>query len=139
MNEMIEMTVDSLHTRMTDYQNVVILKGDDTNLILAIWLGIAQTEALRIAIQDEEPFNPIVYDLMCTIIDKYGGKVLAVMIHDIRKDMLYAKVRLASDNEQFVIDSGPGDAVNLAVRTGAPILVSEDVLNQVGIDLPPNN
>ena len=45
----------------------------------------------------------------------------------------YASIVIKSNGSEMDIDSRPSDAIALAVRTGVPILVSEEVLEAAGI------
>jgi bifunctional DNase/RNase len=56
-----------------------------------------------------------------------------VVINDLIEGTFYARLNLVFQEEEVEIDSRPSDAIALAVRFGAPIYVSEEVIKQASI------
>ena len=48
----------------------------------------------------------------------------------LRENTFYASIHLYLNGETLTIDSRPSDAIALALRTDAPIYVTEDVINK---------
>ena len=61
--------------------------------------------------------------------------VRQVVIHTVRRSVYYAKVVVEKNHKIQDVDSRPSDAIALALRTGSPIFVSRELLNEVGIEL----
>ena len=59
-----------------------------------------------------------------------------VRIELLRDDIFYATARIRSDNTLHEIDARPSDAIALAVATGSPVFVSEEILDMAGVALP---
>ena len=55
-----------------------------------------------------------------------------MVITELREHTFYAELHLKTGNGDRVISSRPSDAVALALRTGSPIFVSEEVLAEAG-------
>lgn len=57
-----------------------------------------------------------------------------MLLEDLQETIFFSRVLMCGngDNEIKAIDARPSDAVNLAVRFGAPIMVSSSVVSQVG-------
>ena len=63
-----------------------------------------------------------------------GGATLeAVNITEMRDGIYIAELVFGDDR---VVSARPSDAVALAVRTGAPIFGADDLLDEVGIEIP---
>ncbi len=62
--------------------------------------------------------------------DKTDVKVTRIEICDLRDNTYYALIHLTNRGETLSIDSRPSDAIALALRTKAPIFVSEEVLKK---------
>ena len=60
-----------------------------------------------------------------------GAVLEEVRIESLKDDIFYATARIRRDNTPHEIDARPSDAIALAVATGTPIFVSEEVLNDV--------
>jgi bifunctional DNase/RNase len=63
-------------------------------------------------------------------IEKLGGKMLRVIIIDIKEGTFYANIEVEKGKEKFNVDARPSDAIALAVRAHIPIFVSEVVMMQ---------
>ncbi len=74
------------------------------------------------------------HDLLRECITALGGTLQDVVITRIEDHTYYAVLRIAQGDEVLEVDCRPSDAVALALYTdpSIPILVDEDVLEQVG-------
>lgn len=91
---------------------------------------IGQFEAQSIALEMEgiKPPRPLTHDLLKNIIDNLGGTISEIIINELRENTFYAKIKLEISSMTNEVDSRPSDAIALAVRTGSPLFVSEDVM-----------
>ncbi len=91
---------------------------------------IGQFEAQSIALEMEgiKPPRPLTHDLMKNVIENLGGTISEIIINELRENTFYAKIVLEISSMTNEIDSRPSDAIALAVRTGAPLYVAEDVM-----------
>ena len=62
-----------------------------------------------------------------------GAELEAVHITEMRDGIYIAELVLGDER---VVSARPSDAVALAVRTGSPIFGAEDLLDEVGIEIP---
>jgi len=62
--------------------------------------------------------------------DKTDIKVNKIEISDLRDNTYFALIHLTSGGKALSIDSRPSDAIALALRTQAPIFVSDEVLKK---------
>jgi bifunctional DNase/RNase len=69
-------------------------------------------------------------DLMAELVRVTGARVERVVVTSIREKVFYAVVALAVDGHLDELDARPSDALNLAVRVGAPIFVAAEVMDQ---------
>jgi bifunctional DNase/RNase len=56
-----------------------------------------------------------------------GAAVVKVAVTELKDNTFFAKIYLQRDNEVFAIDARPSDSIALAIRTKAPIFVSQTV------------
>lgn len=89
--------------------------------------------------------RPFTHQLAAHLVDVLGGEILGVDIVDIRNNTFYAELRLRAPSGQdegpppeFRVDARPSDALALALRAGAPIRVSELVMDAVRTDSAPD-
>jgi bifunctional DNase/RNase len=134
---MIPVVVESVRMNLTNGQRVVILKDDKLERYLLIWVGLPESTAIALELQNEKAPRPLTADLLKSVIDELGARVAEVSVTDLTDEVFYARVGLVNaQNERLDIDARPSDAIALAVRTDAPIFVEESILDQAAITLP---
>jgi len=110
---------------------LVLLKDSEEMNFLPIWIGIFEAAAIAMELQNLKPPRPMTHDLLKSTLEKFGSKVMRVIINDVKEGTFYANIELeGKDKKKIVIDSRPSDAIALAVRVQAPIFVSENVMMQ---------
>ena len=107
---------------------VVLLVGEDKEKVLPIWIGHAEGIAIELHIKGEKFERPLTHDLLRTTLESLGASVSRVVVTDLRENTFFAKIYLERESEVYVIDARPSDAIALALKTGAPIFVSREVL-----------
>jgi bifunctional DNase/RNase len=134
---LIPVVVESVRMNLTNGQRVVILKDDKLERYLLIWVGLNESTAIALELQNEKAPRPLTADLLKTVIDELGGKVTDVTVTDLDANVFYARVgMLNAQNEHVDIDARPSDAIALAIRSDVPIYVEESVLDRAAITLP---
>ena len=127
---MIEMKVRGIAVDPTLKTPAVILTDDDEKRYLPIWIGVAEATAIFIQLNDQALPRPMTHDLLKNVIEVLGVKLQKVVINDIYQSTLFARLFLDTGGPKGVleVDSRPSDAIALALRAGAPILVAEKVV-----------
>ena len=125
--------VEGVRVEMPSNQPVVLLREDDGERVLPIWIGAVEASAIAFAQQGVQPPRPLTHDLLCNVIEALGDSVSAVHITDLRDGVFYAVLVFESGVE---VSARPSDSIALALRTDAPILVAESVLDEAGIESP---
>ncbi len=134
---MIEMTVDHVRVNIPGNQRVVVLKAKEINRYLPIWIGQSEGDAIALSLQGQQPTRPMTHDLTDAIIRGLDATVDRVVVNEMRDDTFISHVRVKSNGTTFETDSRPSDAIALAVRSGAQVLVAPEVLEEAGIDFDP--
>lgn len=123
-----KMKVDKLGIDLLSHDPVVILKDVEGKRYLPILIGPFEATAIALALEGTPIPRPLSHDLMKSIIEALKAKVLRVVIHDIHENTFYAKIVLESGGKNLEIDARPSDSIALALRTNAPIFVSERII-----------
>jgi uncharacterized protein len=125
---LIEMTIKGLMVDPITNMPIVILKDKDGERVLPIWVGIFEANAIALQIENIVTPRPMTHDLLRNIITDLEGRVDRVVVSDLKENTFYAIVHLTVRGERIAIDARPSDAIALALRTRAPILVEETVI-----------
>ncbi len=108
---------------------IVILQSVEKNTLLPIWVGIFEANAIALQIERIDTPRPLTHDLIKNILLQLDANVDKIVVTDLQENTFYAVIHLRMNGDHITIDSRPSDAIALALRTDAPIYVTEEVIN----------
>jgi bifunctional DNase/RNase len=132
---MIELKVDSIRVNLTTNNKIIFLKEVEGNRQMPFWLGDWEARSIAAWLQEIRSPRPEPYDLAAEAIRALGGNVTLVTIRSLEADVFYSTIVLGHGETATELDARPSDAVAMALRFGAPILVPEDLLERAGVVL----
>jgi len=106
----------------------ILLTDKDQRYVLPIVIGPTEAYSIALPLQGTSYPRPLTHDLMLTLCGQLGLSLKEVVITDVRENTFYAEVCFLKDGEEIVLDSRPSDAIALAVRVGAPIYMTNRLL-----------
>lgn len=124
------MTISSVNMDQVTNSPIIILKEIEGDQTLPIWIGLLEATAIASEIEGVKFSRPMTHDLLRDIMDKTDIKINKIEICDLRDNTYYALIHLTNRGKSLSIDSRPSDAIALAIRTQAPIFVSDEVLKK---------
>jgi bifunctional DNase/RNase len=107
----------SYHPESRSY--AVILKEITGEKCLPVIVGSFEAQSIALAIEVVDTPRPLTHDLICDVITGINGKLKAVKVSHLKDG---------------VIDARPSDAIAVALRMNAPILVAPNVLDLAGVN-----
>ena len=121
---------------------IVVLKNkQNPKEVLPIWIGHPEASGIMMVLNNVEFERPLTYELINSLLETVGAVVEKVEISDIKDGTYYATIYVKTPaGEIKEVDARPSDAINIALRTGAPIYVAEHVMNQSKVvveEIPP--
>jgi bifunctional DNase/RNase len=134
---LIPMEVIGVRVEMPSNQPIVLLKEIDGSRFLPIWVGAVEATAIAFAQQGVEPPRPLTHDLMNNLVELLDATLTAVHLTEIKDGIFYATMLLRdSSGGQLAISARPSDAIALAVRSHSNILATQELLDEIGIEIP---
>ena len=131
------MEVIGVRVEMPSNQPIVLLKEIDGSRFLPIWVGAVEATAIAFAQQGVEPPRPLTHDLMNNLVELLDATLTAVHLTEIKDGIFYATMLLRdSSGGQLTISARPSDAIALAVRSHSNILAAQELLDEIGIEIP---
>ncbi len=127
----IEMKIFGLALDEKSQVPLLILKDKEEKQVLPIWIGAMEAMSISITLNKVDISRPLTHDLMLHTIDTLGATIERIVVVDLREGTYYAEIYMQQDDQTFLIDSRPSDAIALAVRTKAPIYAEQELLDQV--------
>jgi bifunctional DNase/RNase len=104
-------------------KHILMLAGDGREL--KIWVGEPEATAIAVLLEDVELPRPMTHHLTVSLLSATGAAIREVRVSRLAEHVFYADIVLADGT---TVDARPSDAIALALVTGAPLLVDEDVL-----------
>ncbi|HEU5322484.1 MAG TPA: bifunctional nuclease family protein [Methylomirabilota bacterium] len=111
---------------------VVLLHGKRDGRRLAMTIGPAEATGIALPLRGVTPPRPLTHDLFLTLFGRLQVSVTRVVITDLRDGIYYATLHLTVAGADLALDSRPSDAIALAVRAKAPVLVEDQVFDKGG-------
>lgn len=116
-------------------QAVVYLRILSSARMLLVHIGENESNALLKEINKQRQMRPLTHDVMRNILKEINFRVIKIRITDIVANTYYARIHLARLNgagqvepdSEVDVDARPSDAINLAVRFGAPMYVNKRI------------
>lgn len=130
MTEHVKMSIKGLMLDPISNSPIVVLRDDDDKVFLPIWVGIFEANAIALKLESVETPRPMTHDLLRNIIDTLQARVTQIIINDLRESTFFATIYMSAGERRYTIDARPSDAIALALRTEAPILVAQTVIDQ---------
>ena len=128
-----EMEVVGVRVEMPTNQPIVLLKETGGERYLPIWIGPMEATAIAFAQQGMVPARPLTHDLMRDILQALNVELKQVNITALRDGIFYADLVFSNGAE---VSARPSDSIALALRTGATIFASDEILDEAGVAIP---
>jgi uncharacterized protein len=125
--------VVGVRVEMPSNQPIVLLHDGDSDRYLPIWIGAVEATAIAFAQQGVVPERPLTHDLLKDVIESLGSRLVEVHITDLRDGVFFAELHFDGGSH---VSARPSDAIALALRADARVLVSDAVLEEAAVELP---
>jgi uncharacterized protein len=125
-----EMVIYGVSFDMVGKQPIVLLKTQEGNKFLPIWIGHPEAAAILMKLQGANTPRPMTHDLLTEVLEQLDARIIRIAVTELRENTFYALITVAVDGSEIEIDSRPSDAIALAVRSGAPIFAAEAVIEE---------
>lgn len=124
-----QVTISQVRVGLSDHGPVVLLSADGKSI--PIFVDHTVAASIQAALTGETLPRPLSHDLMHTILEALGGRVVRTVI-TLKAGTYYGSLTVAFQGQEKVFDSRSSDSIALAIHFHAPILVGRDMLDKVG-------
>lgn len=116
---------------------LVLLREEDVpHRVVPIFIGSSEATAIALEINGQTPPRPLSHDLMASLVRALDGELEAVEVTELSGGTFIASLVVRSPAGNRRVDARPSDGIALALRLGAPLFVSEAVLDEAGASDP---
>jgi bifunctional DNase/RNase len=123
----IEVRIRGLMMDPSTRMPIVVLNDLAGEVVLPIWVGLFEANAIALEIEKATMPRPMTHDLLRSAISGLNGRVTRVVVGALREDTFHATVWMDQGGEVIALDARPSDAIALALRSDCPIFVSKEV------------
>ena len=128
-----QMEVIGVRVEMPSNSPIVLLKEAQGDRYLPIWIGAVEATAIAFAQQGMTSLRPLTHDLFRDVLEVLNVQLRTVNITSLRDGIFYADLIFSNGAE---VSARPSDSIALALRTGAQIFASEEILDEAGVAIP---
>ncbi len=133
---MVEVRLRAVRVDLQSNTPVLLLQeSEGLGRTLPIFIGAPEATAIAFALQGMDTPRPMTHDLIRDLLDALGADVVRVVITELKTATYFAEIVLRHGEREIPVSSRPSDAVAVAVRTGAPLFVADDLMESEGIML----
>jgi hypothetical protein len=118
----------------TDSPVVDLVEDGADGRSLSIWVSEFEAESIERAIDHQLGPRPNPHDLVKSVLDKVEGRVRRTLVTELRDGTYFAVIELELHGGTISIDARPSDAIAVALRAGAPMLVRDSLFAERGFD-----
>jgi uncharacterized protein len=124
----VEMQIRGLMMDPVTNMPIIVLKDIGSDVVLPIWVGIFEANAIALELEKTTTPRPMTHDLLRNLARGLNAQVRKVVVSEMRDDTYFAVIWMEQSGETVTLDARPSDAIALALRWDCPIYVSRAVL-----------
>lgn len=100
---------------------------------IPIVIGVAEAQSIAIRMENVNPSRPMSHDLFVNLSKAFGIVLEEVFIYKFEDGVFYSELTFSNDEREVTIDSRTSDAIAIALRTGARIFTTPEIVKTTGI------
>jgi uncharacterized protein len=131
-DDMVEVELSSVGIDPITRTPLVLLRDLEAGDMVAIVIGVAEAQSILFALHGAELPRPMTHDLMLNVIETLGGTLERVFIDSLIANTYHGalELRVEGRDATLLVDTRPSDGMALAVRSGARLFVSPQILEE---------
>lgn len=120
-------------SRMREAYALMLCEKEGTRRV-PIVVGMAEAQSIAVRLEGIIPPRPLTHDLMSSVFHAFGIELSKVTITTFDNGVFSSVLTVTNGDVETELDSRTSDAIALALRTGAPIYATEDVMSSASYD-----
>ena len=96
---------------------------------IPIVVGAAEAQSIAVNLEQVMPSRPLTHDLFVSMFHAFGVELRRVTIYSFKNGVFAAMMHVSNGVTEVDIDSRTSDAIAIALRTGAPIYTTPEVMS----------
>ena len=96
-----EMSVYGVSFDIVGKQPIVLLKTQDENKYLPIWIGHPEAAAILMKLQESTPARPLTHDLLTSMLEQLETEVVKITVTELRENTFFAQITLRQNGQEI--------------------------------------
>jgi uncharacterized protein len=96
-NGFTRMSIYGINLDLFSSSPIVILKVEDENRYLPIWIGQPEARSILMKLQNQEFSRPLTHDLAINLVTELGGSMEKVTVTELRDSTFFAEIFAADE------------------------------------------
>ena len=101
---------------------------------IPIVVGTAEAQSIAVHLEQVMPSRPLTHDLFVSLFHVYGIELRSVTIYSFKDGVFAAMLNVSNGTVDAEIDARTSDAIAIALRTGAPIYTTPEVMEHTSYE-----
>src|ERR1700738_3511957 len=118
--EEVEMQIRGLMMDPVTNMPIIVLKDVSSDLVLPIWVGIFEANAIALELEKTATPRPMTHDLLQNLARGLNAQVNKVVVSELRDDTFYAVIWMDHAGETAPMDARRSAGTALACGVGCP-------------------
>lgn len=110
----------------------LILAQANGSYRIPVVIGAAEAQSIAMKMEGLTPPRPMTHDLFVSFAHAFGVKLKEVFIYKFEDGIFSSELTFADEDRTVTLDSRTSDAIAIAMRTGAPIYTTPEILDETG-------
>lgn len=115
--------------------HVLILEQIDGPYRIPVVIGANEAQAIATKLEGITPPRPLTHDLFAILAHAFAIQTPQILIYRFEDGIFYSEITFTLDDRTVTLDARTSDAIAIAMRTGAPIFTTPEVLAQTGFEM----
>ena len=99
---------------------------------IPVVIGASEAQSIAMRMENITPPRPMTHDLFVSFAHAFGVKLKEVFIYRFEDGIFSSELTFSDGDRTVAIDSRTSDAIAIAMRTGAPIFTTPEILEETG-------
>lgn len=113
----------------------LILKQADGPYHIPVVIGAAEAQSIAMRMENVVSPRPLTHDLFVSFAHAFGVRLKEVFIYKFEDGVFSSELTFSDGKSEVMIDSRTSDAIAIAMRTGAPIFTTREIVEETGFML----
>lgn len=106
---------------------------------IPVVIGASEAQSIALRMESITPPRPMTHDLFVSFAHAFGVKLKEVFIYRFEEGIFSSELTFCDGDRTVKIDSRTSDAIAIAMRTGAPIFTTPQIINETGFIMESQN